>query len=211
MFPSRWTPIFLCFLGAGCEGQLTPGNTGANPEAERASEPPSSVSDGDDSEPPDPSGPPAPADEPDPSTSLPAAFTLRTDAADLLPFRVRLDRASHLFELPVRDAAFNTAREQRLALGDHHFASGQLPVHTWNASGMMGWVRATRPPCQLDSVRDLASSPASLTPFLERAYGRRVSEAEVESYLEGVQSVPEAERSELVCLVVVSSAEFVLR
>lgn len=158
-----------------------------------------------------PGAAPPPTASPAPATPH-AVFTVPTQAPQLLPFSVRLQRVAAVAGVPTGDPLLATLRANRTELGDHDYANSVKTDLGWTALKMSVWVRSVQPVCQSDAMRRrFADLPANLPQLVEAAYGRAATAqdtADVQASLTGLTLSPAARYNSL-CLAVLSSMEFV--
>ncbi len=147
----------------------------------------------------------SPVDEP------PRGFTVPDQSVQLLPFQVRLRRLLAVTGAPVTDPMFEKLLESRTSLGDYDFANGVQPDPSWTALRITTWVTALKPICGSQAMKNrYPDLPTSLGPFVEAAYGRAATAADlaaIDDAMMGLTLTPE-ERRDAVCLAVLSSMEF---
>ncbi len=187
----------LGFLAlAGCTGYI------GEPQADRSAGGPSS--------PVDALEPSAAPSEHVPPGTTPTPFAVRRENIRLLPFETRLARLAALTGLPSSDPLFAPLLAKRLELGDYDHAQGVGADRSWTTSRLGLWIKLLKPICQSAAITgrfpDMAGSPAAL---LAATFGRSPSEAEVTAVLTGASRAEVTERSQVACLSVLSSLEFV--
>ena len=152
-------------------------------------------------------GPPAPAQ------GSPSAFTMPRDTVSLLPFAVRLGKLATVTGLPPGDPLLGSFAANRLQLGDADYANGVRPDRSWTAAKMALWVKLLKPLCASSAMQSRYALPADLSKLVQTAYGRRATPEDATSIDEALAGVAltGAEKQDVVCLSVLSSAEFVSR
>lgn len=184
--------VMLVMCGAGCsDGQLDVG-VDENTQTDFSEIPRSST--------------------PDAGTTTPA-FSLPREYAQLLPFHVRINKLSSIAGLPSNDPSFDAVWRNRYALGDHNFGQGIGADLTWSAAKMSTWVKSVKPICASEAMKSrFPALPEDLNEFAIAAYGREVTQEDLELVETAVELSPVPEqRYEAVCLAILSSMEFVGR
>ncbi len=158
---------------------------------------------------------------PEPTPEKPAekedtapAFTLPRDLLALLPFKVRLAKVATVAGLAETDPALSELKANRLDLGDFDLANGIRADRAWTPSRITLWVRSLRPVCNSSQMKALYPSlPADLDKLLVAAHGRPPTPEDSALIAEALAAAPvdDAGRYLVVCLAVLSSAEFVSR
>lgn len=153
--------------------------------------------------------------DPSPSEEFEPAFATQDSQPQLLPFWVRMQRVSAVVGLPLEDPVFDDLKANRLGLGDYDYASGVKPDRMWSPARMALWAKSLRPVCASEAMHarypSLATSPAEVVALASAAWGRPVSQEELSFEAPSLASLGEAERYEVLCLSVLSSAELVIQ
>jgi hypothetical protein len=150
-----------------------------------------------------------------PHQSLPVepAFVLEREQLLLLPFSVRLTKVAAVLGVSEADPSLDPLRAARLELGDGDFANGIRPDRAWTTSKLTLWVKLLNPLCASSQLKTRFPLPAALPSLIQVAYGRRATASDqvsIDEALSGV-TLTSDERQELICLGVLTSAEFVSR
>jgi hypothetical protein len=140
------------------------------------------------------------------------AFKLPDQQLLLLPFWVRLERVASVIGRATDDPILDVLNANHLALGDYDYSSGVKPDRMWSPSRMTLWAKSLKPVCGSEPMRSLypdLTTPSDAAALASDAWGREVSESELDLSGNALATLPEAERYEAVCLAMLSAAEFV--
>lgn len=141
-------------------------------------------------------------------------FEAPRDQVELLPYHVRMQRLQNLVGVEADDAALEALRAGASELGAHDYGKGIRPSLSWTASTMALWVKALGPFCDSEAMHaQFASFPEALGPLMQKAYGREISEGEVDAIwsAKAASNLTPSVRYQTTCLGVLSSLEFVAR
>jgi len=160
--------------------------------------------------------PPVVDPEADPAVQGPkSAFGLDRAQPQLLPFGARLRRVASVAGVPLDSPILDELEANRIALGDYDFARGVAPDSTWTASRIALWAKSLRPVCASAEMRArYGALPAELSDLMKTAYGRTPTPeeiSEITSVASEAGTMTDDERYEVLCLAVLSSAEFVIQ
>ncbi len=152
---------------------------------------------------------PTPADEFEP------AFNTQDSQPQLLPFWVRMERISSIVGRPLDDPMFDDLKANRLGLGDYDYASGVKPDRMWSPARMTLWAKSLRSVCASEAMHtlypNLATDPAQVVALASKAWGRPVTQEELSFEAPSLASLNQANRYEVLCLSILSSAELVIQ
>lgn len=147
----------------------------------------------------------APAVTPDP-------FAITRTDLQLRPFAVRLGLVASVVGVGTDHPMFQDLRDNHVELGDYDYAHGVQPSAIWTAQKLALWVQSLKPVCASGELHSrFYALPQSLDTFIEAAYGREADELDREAFAFDDPELTAAERYELTCLAVLSSAELVLK
>ena len=153
--------------------------------------------------------------QPTPAEEFEPAFTTQDTQPQLLPFWVRMERVAAVVERPLDDPMFEELKANRLGLGDYDYASGVKPDRMWSPARMTLWAKSLRPVCASEAMHalypDLATEPDQVVALASAAWGRPVTMEELSFEAPSLASLPQANRYEVLCLSVLSSAELVIQ
>jgi hypothetical protein len=153
--------------------------------------------------------------DPSPAEEFEPAFATQDSQPQLLPFWVRMQRVSAVVGRPLDDPMFDDLKANRLGLGDYDYASGVKPDRMWSPGRMTLWAKSLRPVCASDAMRslypNLATDPGQVVALASSAWGRTVTQEELSFEAPSLASLGQAERYEVVCLSILTSAEFVIQ
>lgn len=152
------------------------------------------------------------------SSSAPApvsAFRLSGDAPKLLPFSVRLKKVADAVGIETNDPSLEALRAAHLELGDYDYAQDLPPDFQWSSSRMAKWVRVLLPVCRSEAFRSrYPSLPDGIESLVEAAYGRAATTddlADIQQAVDEAAVLEPGDRSDVACVIVLSSAEMVLQ
>jgi mono/diheme cytochrome c family protein len=133
-----------------------------------------------------------------------------TPSLEPLLFQVRLGKVANSLNVAEIHTALGPLRNNRFLLGDYDFANAVSPRTTWESSDMGRWLENIQPACS--GTRPSNPWPAAATNLFTRAYGRAMSPADtmIMNDLDRL-SIPGEEKYEILCMVLLSSMEFVAK
>lgn len=143
------------------------------------------------------------------------AFNLPETQPQLLPFWVRLERVAGVLDRTTDDPLFELLRQNRLGLGDYDYASGVKPDRMWSPARISLWAKSLKPVCSSTEMHamfpGLATVPADAVALASKAWGRSVATSELNFDAPSLAALEASARYEMVCLAILSSAEFVIQ
>lgn len=133
-----------------------------------------------------------------------------TPAKEPLLFQIRLGKTASALNVMESHSSLATLRNNRLALGDYDYANGVAAKTTWESSDMKRWLESVQPACS--GTRPTNPWPNAANALFVRAYGRGLS-ADDTVILNDIDrlNLPGEEKYEILCLVLLSSMEFVTK
>ena len=133
-----------------------------------------------------------------------------TPSIEPLLFQVRLGKVANTLNVAESNSALGSLRNNRLLLGDYDFANSVSPRTTWESSDMGRWLENIQPACS--GTRPTNPWPSAANTLFTRAYGRAMS-ADDTVIMNDIDrmNIPGDEKYEILCMVLLSSMEFVAR
>lgn len=133
-----------------------------------------------------------------------------TPSIEPLLFQIRLGKVASSLNVAENSAALSSLRTNRFVLGDYDFANSVSPRTTWESSDMGRWLDNIQPACS--GARPTNPWPAAASTLFTRAYGRAMSAADT-AVMNDIDrlSVPAEEKYEILCMVLLSSMEFIAK
>lgn len=133
-----------------------------------------------------------------------------TPSFEPLLFQVRLGKVAHSLNIAENDTALSSLRTNRFVLGDYDFANAVSPRTTWESSDMGRWLENIQPACT--GTRPTNPWPTAANTLFARAYGRAMSSADTMIVNDiDRMAIPGEEKYEILCLVLLTSMEFIAR
>ncbi len=133
-----------------------------------------------------------------------------TPSLDPLFFQVRLGKVASSLNVPESHTSLNTLQTNRFMLGDYNFAQAIAPNSNWESSDMVRWLENLQPACV--GTRPTTPWPEGGTNLMTRTYGRTISSADsmILNEIDNL-NITSNEKYEILCLVLLSSLEFVTK
>lgn len=139
----------------------------------------------------------------------PKSFLIGRADIRLIPYKSIESKIRYLIaDLP--QSALQPMRAINFQMSDYDFSQGISPESSWGRTKMSDWMTALMPICQSAQFHQQYTFPTQAIGLIERAYGRNKLATD-DQLVTDVTAIAtnNNEKIELLCIIVLSSAEFV--
>ncbi|MBK7843227.1 MAG: hypothetical protein IPJ71_05950 [Bdellovibrionales bacterium] len=139
----------------------------------------------------------------------PKSFLIARADVRLIPYKSIESKIKYLIaDLPA--SVLQPMRAINFQMSDYDYSQGISPESSWGRTKMSDWMTALMPICQSVQLHQQYTFPAQAIGFIERAYGRNKLATDDQLITEVTAiATNNDEKIELLCVIVLSSAEFV--
>jgi hypothetical protein len=135
-----------------------------------------------------------------------------TISIDPLLFPNRLNKLGYVIGSN-QGTSLNSFMTNRYLLGDYNFSSNVIPNYSWGANEMLNWTQSLESFCSSSNFSNQYVWITAAQALMQRAYGRAPDSVDmaVINEINAINNINDLERTQILCLTLLTSLEFIAK